>query len=56
MIGFKRMVYNDYLPDWKNTAVSISKALQIRVDGFVTGDIDAVTKFASAENFLFDII
>jgi 2-polyprenyl-3-methyl-5-hydroxy-6-metoxy-1,4-benzoquinol methylase len=56
MIGFKRMVYNDYLPDWKDTAVAISKALQIKVDGFVTGDIDAVTKFAVAENFLFDII
>jgi 2-polyprenyl-3-methyl-5-hydroxy-6-metoxy-1,4-benzoquinol methylase len=56
MMGFKRMVYNDYLPDWKDTAVTISKALQIKVDGFVTGDIDDVTRFALAENFVFNII
>ncbi|MDB5279440.1 MAG: class SAM-dependent methyltransferase [Ferruginibacter sp.] len=56
MIGFKRMIYNDYLPDWRDTAVTISKALQIKVDGFVTGDIDDVTRFAIAENFVFDVI
>ena len=56
MMSFKRVVYNDYLPDWKDTAVTISKALQIKIDGFVTGDIDAITKYAYVENFLFDII
>lgn len=56
MLPFKRVVYNDYLPDWKDTAVAISRAVQIEVDGFVTGDIDAVTKYAAAEGFMFDII
>jgi hypothetical protein len=49
-------VYNDYLPDWKNTAESICKALQIKVDGYVTGDIDAVLNYATTEGFTFDII
>jgi len=56
MLHFKRMVYNDYLPDWKNTAESICKALQINIDGYVTGDIDAVLNYAVANGFTFDII
>lgn len=56
MMGFKTVVYNDYLPDWKDAAITISKALKIKIDGFVTGDIDAVTKYAAEKSFLFDII
>ncbi len=56
MMGFKRMVYNDYLPDWKNTAQSICTALHIHVDDYVTGDIDAILNYAANNNFVFDII
>ena len=56
MLPFKRVVYNDYLPDWKNAASAISEALQIEVDGYVTGDIDDVMKYASAEAFIFDVV
>ena len=56
MMGFKRVVYNDYLPDWKDAAMAISRALQIKITDFVTGDIDDVTKYAVEENFLFDVI
>lgn len=56
MLNFKRIVYNDYLPDWKDTAESICKALQIDIDGYVTGDIDAVLQYAATKEFTFDII
>jgi hypothetical protein len=42
MLPLKRIVYNDYLPDWKETAAAISANLKIEIDGFVTGDIDEV--------------
>lgn len=56
MLNFKRMVYNDYLPDWKNTAEAICSSLNIAVDAYVTGDIDAIINYASTEGFIFDII
>jgi 2-polyprenyl-3-methyl-5-hydroxy-6-metoxy-1,4-benzoquinol methylase len=56
MMGFKRVVYNDYLPDWKGAAVAISVALQIKIDGFVTGDIDAIINYAAEAGFKFDIV
>ena len=56
LLNFKRVVYNDYLPDWKDTAELISKNLGIVINGFVTGDVDAVLNYAAAESFLFDII
>lgn len=56
MLTFKRIVYNDYLPDWKNTAEMICKAMQINIDGYVTGDIDAVLNYANDNAFRYDII
>ena len=56
MLPFKRVVYNDYLPDWKSTAESICKALYIDISGYVTGDIDAVLNYAATEGFTFDVI
>jgi hypothetical protein len=56
LLHFKRIVYNDYLPDWKDTAESICKTLQIDITGYVTGDIDSVLNYAVANGFTFDII
>ena len=56
MLGFRRVVYNDYLPDWKDTAASICTSLNIPVSAYVTGDIDAVLEYSETENFKFDII
>lgn len=56
MLGFKRAIYNDYLPDWKNAARSICGALKIPVTDYITGDIDGVLNYADANNFKFDII
>jgi 2-polyprenyl-3-methyl-5-hydroxy-6-metoxy-1,4-benzoquinol methylase len=56
MLQFKKVVYNDYLPDWKDTAAAVCEALNIDIDGYVTGDIDAVMDYAVKEGFTFDII
>lgn len=56
LLNFKRVVYNDYLPDWKNTAQSICKVFNINIDAYVTGDIDAILNYAEESNFTFDII
>ena len=56
MLNFKTVVYNDYLPDWKATAVAVADALNIKVDAYVTGDIDAVTAYADEQDWVLDII
>jgi len=56
MMGFKQTIYNDYLPDWQQTARSVCEALQIKIDGYVTGDIDAVMEHAAANNLQYDIV
>lgn len=55
-LGFRKTVYNDYLPEWKDTAKLVCEALRIELDGYVTGDIDAVTDFAENNGFRYDII
>ena len=42
MLGFKRVAYNDYLPDWKDTAKAVCDKLNIHIDDYITGDIDEV--------------
>jgi 2-polyprenyl-3-methyl-5-hydroxy-6-metoxy-1,4-benzoquinol methylase len=56
MLNFRRVVYNDYLPDWKNCAASICKALNIDIDAYITGDIDNLLQYATDNKFRFDII
>ena len=56
MLDFKKVVYNDYLPDWKQTAQTICTALQINIDDFVVGDIDAVMQHAAANNIQYQVI
>ena len=56
LLNFKRVIYNDYLPDWKNTAELICKNLGITINNFVTGDIDSVLIYAAKNGFLFDIV
>lgn len=56
MLNFKKVVYNDYLPDWQQTATSVCNALQIKIDDYVVGDIDAVIQHASIHNIQYDII
>ena len=56
MLPLKRVIYNDYLPDWKESAEAIATALNIKIYEYITGDIDAILQFAEASNFKFDIV
>ena len=56
MMGFKKTVYNDYLPDWQQTAQTICEALKVKIDDYVTGDIDAVMQHAKEKQLQYDII
>lgn len=56
MLGFKRVAYNDYLPDWRDAAMAVSKAMRIHIDDFITGDIDDVLRHADEHNVRFDIV
>jgi 2-polyprenyl-3-methyl-5-hydroxy-6-metoxy-1,4-benzoquinol methylase len=56
MMGFKSFVYNDYLPDWQQTAAAVCNALGIKIDAYVTGDIDAVMNHATQNGIQYDIV
>lgn len=56
MLNFRRVIYNDYLPDWKDTAASICASLNIPVSAYITGDIDAVLAHGEIEGFKYNII
>ena len=56
MLGFKRIDYNDHLPEWQPTAAAVCKLIGISITDFVTGDINAVVNFASANNFKYNLI
>jgi len=56
MMNFKRIIYNDYLPNWKNTAQSICTSLKIPITAYITGDIEDVLKYAADEKFTYTII
>jgi 2-polyprenyl-3-methyl-5-hydroxy-6-metoxy-1,4-benzoquinol methylase len=56
MMNFKRIVYNDYLPNWKDTAESICKSLKIPITAYITGDIEDVLKYADDAGFKYDIV
>lgn len=56
MLGCKQFDYNDHLPDWKPTAAAVCKIAGINITNYVMGDINAVTNFATANNFRYDIV
>lgn len=56
MMGFKKTIYNDYFPEWHQPAKILCSSLQIKIDGYVAGDIETVTKHAAANNIMYDII
>jgi 2-polyprenyl-3-methyl-5-hydroxy-6-metoxy-1,4-benzoquinol methylase len=56
MLGFKRIDYNDHLPEWQPTAAAVCKSIGISITDYVTGDIDAVVKFANEHNLQYNLI
>jgi 2-polyprenyl-3-methyl-5-hydroxy-6-metoxy-1,4-benzoquinol methylase len=39
LIGFKKVIYNDHLDDWRLSAQLIAEAIGIKIDAYVVGDI-----------------
>ncbi len=55
-LGFKKIFFNDYFPQWAGFAKIICGKLNIRIDDFISGDIDAVIDYGKANNIHFDIV
>jgi hypothetical protein len=55
-VGFKKVYFNDYFPQWAGYAQIICNKLDIKVDDFISGDIDAVISYGKANNISFDIV
>lgn len=56
MVGFKQVYFNDYFPQWAGYAEIICNKLNIKIDGFISGDIDAVIDYGKANQVSFDIV
>ena len=56
LVGFKKVYYNDYLPQWTSNAKIICNVLEINIDDFITGDIDAVIDYGNSNTVHFDIL
>lgn len=56
MIGFKKVYFNDYFPEWAEYAKKICAKLDIVVDDFIPGDIEAVMQYGKQHNLRFDIV
>jgi len=56
MVGFKQVYFNDYFPQWAGYAEIICKKLNIKIDGFISGDIDAVIDYGKANKVFYDIV
>jgi hypothetical protein len=56
MIGCKKVIYNDYLEEWKNNALLIAKAIDIDVDEYIVGDVDATVLALKEKNIECDLI
>lgn len=56
MIGCRKVIYNDHLPDWKQSAQLIAEAIGVTVDEYITGDIDSTLSELAAKKIQCDII
>ncbi|MBC7849844.1 MAG: hypothetical protein H7Y31_08910 [Chitinophagaceae bacterium] len=56
MIGCKQVIYNDHLEDWKTSAQLIAEAIEVRVDEYITGDIEETLLQLSRKNIRCTII
>ena len=55
-MGFKKVYFNDYFPQWAGHAKIICDKLDIKIDDFISGDIDAVIEYGISNNISFDIV
>lgn len=56
MVGFKKVYFNDYFPQWAGYAKIICTNLDSKIDDFITGDIDAVIEYCKTNNTHIDIV
>lgn len=56
LVGFKKTYFNDYFPQWADYAKTICGKLDIKIDDFISGDIDAVIEYAKTNKVTIDII
>jgi hypothetical protein len=56
LVGFKKVYFNDYFPQWAGYAKTICAKLDISIDDFITGDIDAVIDYGKTNNIHIDIV
>jgi 2-polyprenyl-3-methyl-5-hydroxy-6-metoxy-1,4-benzoquinol methylase len=56
MIGCKKVVYNDFLDEWRISALKIAEAIGVSIDEYVVGDIEDTLRILSQKNILCDII
>lgn len=56
MVGFKKVYFNDYFPEWGEYAKKICARLDIAIDDFIPGDIEAVMRYGKENNLQFDIV
>lgn len=55
-VGFNKVFFNDYFPQWAGYAKIICDKLDIRIDDYISGDIDAVIDYGKANGIHFDIL
>lgn len=56
MAGFKKVYFNDYFPQWAGYAKIICNRLDIPIDDFISGDIEAVIDHGKRNHIQFDIV
>jgi hypothetical protein len=56
MMKFKAFFYNDHLPEWKDAAAAVCDQLDIKLSGFIAGNIENVTEYAEKNGITLDII
>ena len=56
LVGFKKVYFNDYFPQWAGYAKTICNKLNITIDDFISGDINAVIEYGKTNNIHFDIV
>lgn len=55
-IGFKKVYFNDYFPEWAGYARIICEKTGTHIDDYICGDVDDVIRYGKANNQAFDII
>lgn len=55
-VGFKKVYFNDYFPQWASFAKTICSKIDISIDDFISGDICEVINYGKLNNVHFDIV